>query len=134
MTYTVTKRIHFCYGHRLLDYAGKCRHLHGHNAAAELSFSRRFLDRRGMALDFADIKETVQAWVDAELDHRLLLNRRDPLARLLRGAGEPVVTLPGNPTAENIAKLLFDFAAGRKLPVVRVRLWENPDSCAEYAP
>ncbi|MES9926921.1 MAG: 6-carboxytetrahydropterin synthase, partial [Candidatus Thiodiazotropha sp. 6PDIVS] len=32
--YTVTKEIHFCYGHRLLNHKGKCRHLHGHNATA----------------------------------------------------------------------------------------------------
>ncbi|MFA6317505.1 MAG: 6-carboxytetrahydropterin synthase [Elusimicrobiota bacterium] len=134
MTFTVTRRVHFCYGHRLLDYRGKCRHLHGHNAVAEVSFRRRTLDRRGMALDFDDIKKSVQVWVDEELDHRLLLNRRDPLVKLLQDLGEPVVAMPGNPTAENIAKLLFEFAAGKGLPVSGVRLWENPNSCAEYGP
>ena len=33
--YLVTKRIEFCYGHRLLDYDGVCKHPHGHNAVAE---------------------------------------------------------------------------------------------------
>src|SRR5688572_28648265 len=33
--YSVTKRIEFCYGHRLLDYDGICKHPHGHNAVAE---------------------------------------------------------------------------------------------------
>ncbi|MBI5884374.1 MAG: 6-carboxytetrahydropterin synthase [Elusimicrobia bacterium] len=130
--FTVTRLIHFCYGHRLLGYRGKCRHLHGHNAVAEMSFRRRGLDRLGMALDFDEIKRTVQPWVDAELDHRLLLNKRDPLVKVLRDLDEPVVTLHGNPTAENIAKLLFDFAAGRHLPVTRVRVWESRDSCAEH--
>ena len=26
----VTKTVDFCYGHRLFDYDGQCRHLHGH--------------------------------------------------------------------------------------------------------
>ena len=34
--YAVTKRIEFCYGHRLLDYDGVCKHPHGHNAVAEI--------------------------------------------------------------------------------------------------
>ena len=34
--YLVTKRIEFCYGHRLLDYDGVCKHPHGHNAVAEI--------------------------------------------------------------------------------------------------
>ena len=34
--YSVTKRIDFCYGHRLLDYDGICKHPHGHNALAEV--------------------------------------------------------------------------------------------------
>ena len=34
--YSVTKRIDFCYGHRLLDYNGVCAHPHGHNGMAEI--------------------------------------------------------------------------------------------------
>ena len=34
--YSVTKRIDFCYGHRLLDYDGVCKHPHGHNALVEV--------------------------------------------------------------------------------------------------
>jgi hypothetical protein len=33
--YKVTKHIDFCYGHRLLNYNGQCRHLHGHNGRVE---------------------------------------------------------------------------------------------------
>ena len=35
--YVVTRELRFCYGHRLLEYAGKCRHLHGHNGRAVLT-------------------------------------------------------------------------------------------------
>ena len=36
--YSVTKRIDFCYGHRLLDYAGICKHPHGHNGQVEIAY------------------------------------------------------------------------------------------------
>ncbi|MBI4679477.1 MAG: 6-carboxytetrahydropterin synthase [Elusimicrobia bacterium] len=132
MTYTVTRRVRFCYGHRLLGHKGKCRHLHGHNAVAEVALRRRALDRYGMVVDFEEIERQVQAWVDDEMDHRSLLNSRDPLVKLLRDLGLPVVALRGNPTAENLAKLIFDFAQGKGLPVASVKVWESRDSAAEY--
>ena len=131
--FTVTRLIHFCYGHRLLDYAGKCRHPHGHNGKVEITIRRDKLDRLGMVMDFEDIKSTVQKWVDSELDHKMLLNKRDPLVKILKGMGEPVVVMDGNPTAENIAKLIFEHAKKRRLPVVAVRLWETANSFAEYS-
>ena len=37
-----------------------------------------------------------------------------------------------NPTAENIAKLIFETARAKELPVVEVRLWETPMQYAVY--
>lgn len=131
---SVTRIIHFCYGHRLLGHRGKCRRLHGHNGIIEVTLRRRRLDRMGMVMDFDRIKATIETWVKAELDHRMLLNSRDPLAAALRRLGEPVKALKGNPTAENIARLIYARARACKLPIIRVRLWETRDSCASYAP
>jgi len=41
--YSVTKKIEFCYGHRLLDYDGICKHPHGHNAIAEIEVRQDLL-------------------------------------------------------------------------------------------
>lgn len=131
-SYSVTRLIGFCYGHRLLDYAGKCRFLHGHNGTLEVTIAKRGLDRLGMVMDFSEIKDKIQRWVDAELDHRMILNARDPLIPELHRRGEPFVTLRGNPTAENIARHVYDYARSQKLPVASVRLWETPNSIAEY--
>ena len=60
--YRVTREIEFCYGHRLLNYAGKCRHLHGHNGRAVITLQAPRLDERGMLVDFGDIKREVQRW------------------------------------------------------------------------
>ncbi len=38
--FRLTQEIDFCYGHRLLNYSGKCRHLHGHNGRAVIVLSR----------------------------------------------------------------------------------------------
>jgi 6-pyruvoyltetrahydropterin/6-carboxytetrahydropterin synthase len=131
--FRVTREIHFCYGHRLLDYDGKCRHLHGHNGTAVITLAGDRLDRRGMVVDFSDLKRVVGGWIDATLDHTMLLHKDDPVLPLLREKAERVHVLDVNPTAENIAKLIFDYAAAQGFPVVEVRLWETPSCYATYA-
>src|SRR5713101_9446375 len=130
--YLVTKRIEFCYGHRLLDYDGVCKHPHGHNASVEIDVRTDSLDTRNMVVDFSDIKRIVKGWIDRELDHKMVLRRDDPLVEPLRLLGEPMYLLDSNPTVERIARLIFDYAASQGLPVVRVKVWETPTSFAEY--
>ena len=130
--FQVTRIIHFCYGHRLLNYPGKCRHPHGHNGKIEIVLGAKNLDPLGMVADFEKIKKTIQSWVDMELDHRMILHEKDPMARVFKELGEPCLLLPANPTAENIARLIFEYAQNQKLPVLEVRLWETPHSFASY--
>jgi len=130
--FQVSREIDFCYGHRLLDYDGKCRYLHGHNGKVVITIESAELDDRGMVLDFSDIKRVVSRWIDENLDHRMLLCRDDPVVPLLEQLGEPLYLLDVNPTAENIARLIFDYTAGQGFPVVEVRLWETPRCYATY--
>ena len=74
--YAVTKQIEFCYGHRLLDYDGVCRHLHGHNAVVEIEVRADVLDERNMVVDFLDIKRVLKAWIDREIDHERSSDQR----------------------------------------------------------
>jgi len=78
------------------------------------------------------MKRVVQEWIYRELDHRMLLRHDDPLVAALQQLGEPVYLLESNPTAERIARLIFDHVAALGLPVVRVGLWETPTSFAQY--
>jgi 6-pyruvoyltetrahydropterin/6-carboxytetrahydropterin synthase len=130
--YSVTRELTFCYGHRIVGHEGKCRHLHGHNARAVLTFAAPALDPLGMVVDFGRLKRVVGGWVDEQLDHKMLLHKDDPLLPLLRRQGEPVFALDAHPTAEVIARLIFDYAAAQGLPVVEVRLWETDSCCATY--
>ncbi len=130
--YLVTREIRFCYGHRLLGHAGKCRFLHGHNGCAVISLASDQLDELGMVMDFSAIKRVVSGWIDENLDHRMLLHRDDPVVRYLQELQEPIHLLDVNPTAENIARLIYDFAAEQEFPVVEVKLWETDESYATY--
>ena len=127
------KEIHFCYGHRLLNYDGKCAHPHGHNGKIEIELEAKALDKRGMVYDFGDIKEIIHRWVDKELDHRMILKKDDPLVKILKDLGEPYFEMNENPTAEAIAKLIFDTAKAKHLPISKVTFWETTSSCANYS-
>ena len=130
--FRVTREIEFCYGHRLLDYDGKCRHLHGHNGLAVISLEAPELDGRGMLVDFGDIKRLVRRWIDETIDHTMLLRHDDPILPILLDRGERVLAMDVNPTAENIARMIYDRAVQTGLPVVEVILWETPHCHAAY--
>ncbi len=118
--YQVSRQIDFCYGHRLLNYSGKCRYVHGHT------------DRPVITIEFSDIKRVVSTWIDEELDHRMLLHKDDPALPFLRELGEPLHVLDVNPTAENIAKLIHEFTVAQGFPIIETQLWETPRCYATY--
>ncbi|OGW87325.1 MAG: 6-pyruvoyl tetrahydrobiopterin synthase [Omnitrophica bacterium RIFCSPHIGHO2_02_FULL_46_11] len=130
--YTVTKEIYFCYGHRLLNYDGACRHLHGHNGKIEVELSKEKLDPRGMVVDFSEIRDVIKTWIDQTLDHTMLLKKDDPLIPILKEKKERFYVLNENPTAESIAHLIYEYAHSKGFPVTRVTLWETESSFATY--
>ena len=85
-----------------------------------------------MVADFDLTQRRVRAYVDEQLDHQLLLHRADPLVAALRSLGEPFRALDVAPTAENLARILFEQAERAGLPVAEVRLEEQPGSVATF--
>ncbi len=130
--YQVTKILEFSYGHRLVGHKGKCRHLHGHNGLLEVDVATEALDPLGMVVDFGDLSDVVKTWVNENLDHRMVLWKDDPLTPLLLEQGEPLYVMESNPTAENIAALIWEAARERGLHLSEVRLWETATSKASY--
>ena len=131
--FSVTKQIEFCYGHRLLNYDGKCKHLHGHNGLLEIVVATGSLDDRGMVVDFGDIKDVVKGWVDENMDHKMILSKDDPILNMLLDLNEPVYVMDENPTAENISKHIHEQAQKTGLDILETRLWETPSSYATYS-
>ncbi|MEO0368049.1 MAG: 6-carboxytetrahydropterin synthase QueD [Pseudomonadota bacterium] len=131
--FEIVKSISFCYGHRLLNHQGQCQHLHGHNAKAEIMIASEQLNELGMVMDFADIKAVIKSWIDNNLDHTMLLCRDDPMVPVFEANNERFYLMDDNPTAENIAKLIYQQAQRNNLPVVSVTLWETDTSFARYS-
>jgi 6-pyruvoyltetrahydropterin/6-carboxytetrahydropterin synthase len=85
-----------------------------------------------MVVDFARLKRVVGGWIDESLDHKMLLHRDDPMLSFFHAQGEPVFVMDVNPTAENIARLIYEYTAAQGFPVVEVQLWETDTCQASY--
>jgi 6-pyruvoyltetrahydropterin/6-carboxytetrahydropterin synthase len=105
---------YFAAAHRLPRYEGPCFRMHGHNYKFFVTVEGEVDPRTGMIADFGDIKRIVGEKVLAVVDHRTL---NDTLE---------------NPTAENIARWIWETLEGQLPGLAEVRLYEIPDSCVTY--
>lgn len=137
--------------HRLLNLPGKCQQIHGHSMMVELTIDGN-LDQHGIleGLDFSNIKKRFRKYLDTTYDHHLLLNEADPWAQPVgldmhiseASAGKAVgpierlpglQTTPGDPTVENLAKWIGEWAAKEfQLPDVIVYVEETRTNGAGY--
>jgi 6-pyruvoyltetrahydropterin/6-carboxytetrahydropterin synthase len=105
---------HFAASHRLPRYDGPCSRLHGHNYRFVVAVEAEVDPRSGMIADFGEVKRVVGDAVLARADHRDL---NDVLE---------------NPTAENIARWIWETLEGRLPGLAEVRLWEIPGCSVTY--
>ncbi len=130
--YVISREFEFCYGHRLWQYQGKCSNFHGHNAKVRITLRQAHLDDMGMVIDFSQIKNEVEQWIQTNWDHKTILCAEDPLLPLLRNQGVSCIEFESNPTAENFAKKIFELTDRLGLPVQSVEFWETSKCFAKY--
>lgn len=137
MPTTCTRKLEFDAAHRVMQHESKCRHLHGHRYTVEITVGAESLDALGRVIDFGTLKAELGGWIDDALDHGTILNVEDTvLIELCETQGWKYYTLNGNPTAENIAHMLYDKAVeifGDRCDVVNIRVRETPNCWADYS-
>ncbi len=133
LMFTITKEVYFCYGHRLMHHAGKCRNLHGHSVKAAISIEQQQLNDQGMVCDFSEIRDCVEAYVDAQLDHNFLLHKDDPIIPMLIANNERFMALDEHPTAEVLSKMIYQHLKHAGFNVAQVTLWETASAHACYS-
>lgn len=110
-------------GHRVFAHESKCAHLHGHNYRFYFTVAAPELDTVGRVLDFSVIKERLCEWLEENYDHKFLIWQDDPFLPALASLDpQGVVSVPYNPTAENIAKHMVEVIAVEALKGTGCRL------------
>jgi 6-pyruvoyltetrahydropterin/6-carboxytetrahydropterin synthase len=122
--YEVTVEADFSSGHYLRNYKGKCENPHGHNYKVRVTLAGTELDQAGLLLDFRLLKQVLRPVIE-RIDHQML-NDLEPFTVL-------------NPSAENLAKYLYDetnlhlrdVTEGR-VHVKDCTIWETDTTTATY--
>ena len=138
----ITKEFSFEAAHALKGYDGPCRNIHGHSYQLAVTvtgdpITSLLSPKRGMIMDFSELKKIMKSEVIDRMDHALILPS-DPDISELKKMGETfskVIVVDYQPTSEN---LLIDFAErikhvlpeGVKLHSMKLR--ETATSYAEW--
>lgn len=129
---------HFDAAHFLKGYDGKCSNLHGHRWRVVAQVQAETLSdapqTRGMVMDFSELKEALQAVCD-EMDHCLIYESdslQPQTLDALNAEGFRLVALPFRPTAENLARHIYEWLAAQGHAVTRITVYETPTNGAAY--
>lgn len=120
----ISKKFKFDAAHKLPNYDGKCKNLHGHSWEFEVVLEGIVNEKTGMIIDFNILKQIVDGNVVQILDHSYLND------------------IISNPTAENILYWIWTQLEGvfhdntypifldkDKPRVIEIKIWETATSC-----
>ena len=138
----LTKEFEFEMAHSLLNYDGLCQHIHGHSyklAVTVIAIPNwdKNSPKRGMVMDFGDLKRIVNKLITIPLDHALVLNSETPKEWYTNNSQlfGRIHLVDYQPTCEN---MVIDFAEKIKselpngIELFSVKLHETATSFAEW--
>jgi 6-pyruvoyltetrahydropterin/6-carboxytetrahydropterin synthase len=137
---TVVKQYRTETAHRLLDYKGGCRFLHGHSYLWEVA-AEATIGNLGLSVDFKDLKKAMVEVLEP-LDHAVVLHKDDLSAQAIIADAEALGAEPGrrvhlwsvNPSAENMAHwagAMIQSKLEDVCVITHIRVWETVTSYAE---
>ena len=85
-----------------------------------------------MVCDFSEIELVATEYINKTLDHNFLLHKDDPLCSVLEQEHERFLTVDQHPSAEYLAKMIFDHMKNKGYCVKKVALWETLNAYACY--
>ena len=133
----------FSAAHRLLNYhADKCSNLHGHNYDISVTLGAKQLNKFGFVMDFRQVKELCNDWVDKYCDHAVILNKDDvTLLEFFQKEQQKFFLLANedSTSVENLAKYAFMQLTeiieqeDKQIKLLQVEISETENCTAIYA-
>ena len=136
----ITREFSFEGAHALGGYDGKCCHIHGHSYRLAVTVtgepvSEENSPKKGMVMDFTDLKKIVGDNIIDKFDHALVMRRDAPLAEEIQKAYGNVIVVDFQPTSEMLAIYFADVISDllpKGVELYSVKLWETEKSCAAW--
>lgn len=130
--YKINVSASFPGAHRLNNYPGACKNLHGHNWKIRVQLAVKELDELGMAIDFGVVKEHLRNLMN-KFDHQYL----NDLEWFKTEESDSNQTIgKKNPTSENIARVIFEemqkSLGNNNVSINEVEVWESDNSSVIY--
>lgn len=135
--FRATKEFKRDMAHRLPTHWWKCFNVHWHTYKALITIQSLKLQEEWvetwMIKDFSNFKP-IKDWIDENWDHSYVGVYNDEVLDFLESKKFRTYTMKENPTAENMAKLLYEKSKEllEWVWVVKVVIYETPTSFAEY--
>lgn len=138
----ITKMYDFEMAHVLKDYDGPCKNIHGHSYKLFVTITGTPISdenspKKGMVMDFRDLKAIVKNHIVSRFDHALVISKEmdKEMIEGMKKHMEKLILVDYQPTSEN---LVTDFAGiiSEQLPghvdLHNLRLWETATSYSEW--
>lgn len=134
--------------HRAHKHSGLCRHIHGHSASFEITFTAIKSDECGFAVDFGDLG-WIKDCLDDIFDHKLILSSKDPFAKplekMMTEHDLAEVLIVEDTSCEGMAKYVYHRlkelipvnikgSAARDVKIESVKMWESSKNSSEFNP
>jgi len=141
-TIRLTKVFTYAMAHALDSYDGLCKNIHGHTYHLEVTVvgnpvSDSFSPKKGMLIDFTDLKRLINTEIVDVWDHALMLNEttNPDLIALLKESYERIIIVPFQPTTENMLCYLSEKIISilpKEVHLYSLKLKETENSYAEW--
>lgn len=137
MGYVISKEIQFDAGHRVPLHASKCKNPHGHRYRVVAHIEGELITEgpeSGMVRDFSVAKELLTKHAHDRFDHGFIAHTSDrAIIALFESLGYKVIPVDFYPTAECLAKDIYDRMKVDLPNLIKIDVWETPTSCASYS-
>ncbi len=141
-TIRITKMFRFEAAHALKDYDGPCRNIHGHSYELSVTVTGSPLTdisspKKGMVMDFSDLKTLIKNEIIAMFDHSLILSSDYPREELerMKTSFPNLKIVDYQPTTENMLLEIAEIirkTLPRGITLYSLKLRETPNSYAEW--
>ncbi|PKP27372.1 MAG: 6-carboxytetrahydropterin synthase QueD [Bacteroidetes bacterium HGW-Bacteroidetes-19] len=141
-TIRLTKVFTYAMAHALDSYDGLCKNIHGHTYHLEVTVvgnpvSDSLSPKKGMLIDFTDLKRLINTEIVDVWDHALMLNEttNPDLIALLKESYERIIIVPFQPTTENMLCYLSEKIISilpKEVHLYSLKLKETENSYAEW--